>query len=121
MDRGQIAQVRRFNRVVTSHVGALENSYLQRGRPLSEARLLHEVGPNGIDVRALRERLKLNSGYLSRLLRSLERQGLVQPSYDEESMRRSYLLGTGGVAPSRVEAEVEASRQFAKILLKAPS
>jgi DNA-binding MarR family transcriptional regulator len=32
----------------------------------------------GIDVRTLRERLKLDSGYLSRLLRSLEAQVLVQ-------------------------------------------
>ena len=73
-----IEQVRRFNRAVTLHVGALENSYLQRGRPLSEARLLHEVGRDGIDVRTLRERLKLDSGYVSRLLRSLEAQGLVR-------------------------------------------
>ena len=72
MDGHQIEQVRRFNRVVTQHVGALEDSYLRRGRPLGQARLLHEIGSDGIDVRALRERLKLDSGYLSRLLRSLE-------------------------------------------------
>jgi DNA-binding MarR family transcriptional regulator/GNAT superfamily N-acetyltransferase len=78
MSRQQIEQVRRFNRVVTQHVGALEDSYLQRGRPLGEARLLHEVGRDGIDVRVLRERLKLDSGYVSRLLRSLEAQGLVK-------------------------------------------
>src|SRR5687768_6705959 len=78
MDEHQIRQVRRFNRVVTQHVGALEESYLRRGRPLGEARLLHEVGPHGIDVRILREKLKLDSGYVSRLLRSLEAQGLVE-------------------------------------------
>jgi DNA-binding MarR family transcriptional regulator len=78
MHKHLVAQVRRFNRAVTLHVGALESSYLQRGRPLSEARLLHEVGRDGIDVRTLRERLKLDSGYVSRLLRSLEAQGLVQ-------------------------------------------
>ena len=79
MSERQIEQVRRFNRIVTQHVGALEDSYLQRGRPLGQARLLHEVGCDGIDVRVLRERLKLDSGYVSRLLRSsLEAQGLVQ-------------------------------------------
>jgi DNA-binding MarR family transcriptional regulator/N-acetylglutamate synthase-like GNAT family acetyltransferase len=78
MDEREIQQVRRFNRIVTQHVGALESSYLKRGRPLGEARLLYEVGPDGIDVRVLRERLKLDSGYVSRLLRSLEAQGLVQ-------------------------------------------
>jgi hypothetical protein len=62
MYRDQIEHIRRFNRVVTQHVGALEDSYLQRGRPLGQARLLHEVGSDGIDVRTLRERLKLDSG-----------------------------------------------------------
>ncbi len=77
MNKRQIEQVRRFNRIVTQHVGALEESYLQRGRPLGEARLLHEIGPDGVEVRVLRERLKLDSGYVSRLLRSLQAQGLV--------------------------------------------
>lgn len=75
----QIAQVRSFNRAVTLRVGALDSSYLARGRPLSEARLVFEVGAaNGMDVRAIRDRLGLDSGYLSRLLRSLERQGVLE-------------------------------------------
>jgi DNA-binding MarR family transcriptional regulator/GNAT superfamily N-acetyltransferase len=78
MNEAQKQQVRRFNRIVTQHVGALESSYLKRGRPLGQARLLYEIGPEGIDVRVLRERLKLDSGYVSRLLRSLEAQGLIQ-------------------------------------------
>lgn len=77
MGTDQIQRVRRFNRAVTQRIGALEDSYLRRGRPLGEARLMFEVGVNGADVRALRERLGLNSGYLSRLLRSLEAQSLI--------------------------------------------
>ena len=77
MNKGQVEQVRRFNRIVTQQVGALQDSYLQRVRPLRQARLLHEIGSDGIDMRLLRERLKLDSGYLSRLLRSLEAQGLA--------------------------------------------
>ena len=78
MSRSQVEQDRRFHRAVTQPVGALEDRYLQRGRPLGQARLLHEVDPEGVDIRALRERLKLDSGYVSRLLRSLEAQGLVR-------------------------------------------
>jgi DNA-binding MarR family transcriptional regulator/GNAT superfamily N-acetyltransferase len=78
MDGRQIQQVRRFNRVVTQRVGALEESYLRRGRPLGEARLIFETGVDGADLRALRDKLALDSGYLSRLLRSLETQGLVK-------------------------------------------
>jgi DNA-binding MarR family transcriptional regulator/GNAT superfamily N-acetyltransferase len=77
MDAAQIQQVRRFNRLVTQRVGALEESYLRRGRPLGEARLIFEIGLDGADIRSLRDRLGLDSGYLSRLLRSLETQGLA--------------------------------------------
>src|SRR5689334_8160660 len=78
MDERQIQQVRRFNRTVTQYAGALDESYLRRSRPLGEARVLHEVGPSGTDVLFLREKLNLDSGYLSRMLRSLEAQGLIQ-------------------------------------------
>ena len=79
MDTQDIDQVRRFNRLVTQRVGALQDSYLSRGRPLGEARLLFEIGEaDGCDLAALRERLGLDSGYASRLLRSLEGQGLVE-------------------------------------------
>jgi DNA-binding MarR family transcriptional regulator/GNAT superfamily N-acetyltransferase len=99
MQQRQIEQVRRFNRIVTLHAGALENSYLQRGRPLSEARLLHEIGPDGIELRSLRERLKLDSGYVSRLLRSLERQKLVRTAAHEGDGRvRRVVLTPKGVA-----------------------
>src|SRR5262249_38110558 len=71
-----IQRVRRFNRTVTERVGALRDHFLDRPRPLAESRFLWEVG-SGADVRELRARLDLDSGYVSRLLRSLERQGLV--------------------------------------------
>jgi len=88
MDVLQIQQVRRFNRLVTQRTGALENSYLRRGRPLGEARLLFEIGTDGADVRTLRERLGLNSGYVSRLLRSLEAQGLIVVRAQADDARR---------------------------------
>lgn len=77
MDVAQVAAVRRFNRLVTQRVGALDDHYLSRDRSLGEARLLWEIGPQGRDVRSLRSALDLDAGYVSRLLRSLERAGLV--------------------------------------------
>src|SRR2546430_16376498 len=74
---GMVDRVRRFNRVVTERIGALDETYLGRGRPLGETRLLWEVGPDGADLRDLRRRLGIDAGYASRLLRSLEAQGLV--------------------------------------------
>src|SRR3954470_8141873 len=95
-DRGSVETVRRFNRVVTQRVGALTGSYLSRGRPLAEFRLLWEIGDQGRDLRALRSRLGLDSGYLSRLLRSLEAAGLVAvvPGEDRR-VRRAQLSERG--------------------------
>ena len=73
----QLQIVRSFNRAVTQRVGALSDHYLSRDRSLGEARLLWEIGEGGCELRGLRTRLGLDSGYLSRLLRSLETDGLV--------------------------------------------
>jgi DNA-binding MarR family transcriptional regulator/GNAT superfamily N-acetyltransferase len=94
MKSRQVEQVRSFNRAVTKRVGALEDSYLARGRPLGEARLIFEVGPDGIDLRMLRERLGLDSGYLSRLLRSLEAQGIVDVLRKPEDARARQVVLT---------------------------
>jgi DNA-binding MarR family transcriptional regulator/GNAT superfamily N-acetyltransferase len=86
MDTGMVAEVRRFNRTVTQRVGALNDHYLGGDRPLGEARLLWEIG-DGRDLRSLRSALGLDSGYLSRLLRSLEADGLVTVRADAADRR----------------------------------
>src|SRR5919205_4206806 len=97
MADGRVEQVRRFNRVVTESVGALNDRFLGRSRPLGEARLLWEIGLGGCEVRLLRSRLGIDSGYLSRLLRSLEAAGLVEvsPSPTDARIRVARLTRPG--------------------------
>jgi DNA-binding MarR family transcriptional regulator len=92
-----VEQVRSFNRLVTQSVGALQDHYLSRRLPLGEARVLWEIGADGCDVRTLRARLDLDSGYLSRLLRSLEAAGLVRvrPSAGDRRVRTASLTAAG--------------------------
>ncbi len=92
-----VDQVRRFNRTVTQRIGALSDAFLSRDRPLGQARVLWEIGPDGSDVRLLRSRLDLDSGYLSRLLRSLESDGLVvvKQSGADGRVRTAHLTGPG--------------------------
>src|ERR1700754_490856 len=91
-----VDQVRRFNRTVTQRVGALDDSYLARDRPLGECRLLWEIG-DGCDVRHLRARLDIDSGYLSRLLGRLQNAGLVEvePGAADRRVRTARLTGAG--------------------------
>ena len=98
-----VAQVRRFNRLVTQRVGALSDRFHARDRPLGEARVLWEIGETGCDVRALRARLDLDSGYLSRVLRSLEAAGLVTVAPNPADKRvRTAQLTAAGVAERRL-------------------
>lgn len=97
MDVESIAQVRRFNRTVGERIGVLHDHFLGTGRPVGEARLLWEIGQEGRDVRRLRDRLGLDSGYVSRLLRSLERDGLVtvEPQAHDRRVRTARLTAAG--------------------------
>ena len=97
MDAALVDQVRRFNRAVTQRVGALDDHFLARDRPLAEARVLWEIGEEGCEVRALRSRLGLDSGHASRLLRSLEAAGLVEllPGMTDRRARTARLTPAG--------------------------
>lgn len=77
MEMPLVEQVRSFNRTMTERIGVLNDHFLGRNHPLGEARLLWEIGEQGAEVRELRRRLGLDSAYVSRLLRSLEGQGLI--------------------------------------------
>jgi DNA-binding MarR family transcriptional regulator/N-acetylglutamate synthase-like GNAT family acetyltransferase len=92
----EIAQVRSFNRLVTQQIGALNDRYLGR-RPLGEARVLFEIGSDGATPRDVRARLGLDSGYLSRMIGSLQRSGLVEdrPNPADRRTKRLSLTRAG--------------------------
>src|SRR3954453_22087744 len=97
MGDAHIAQVRRFNRIAGERIGALHGNFLGLRRPIGEARLLWEVGLDGADIRDLRARLGLDSGYASRLLRALEDDGLVTVAtgIEDARVRRVVLTARG--------------------------
>jgi DNA-binding MarR family transcriptional regulator len=112
-----VETVRRFNRSYTQRIGALEESFLGTGRPLGASRLLFEVGPDGAAVRELRERLDLDSGYLTRLLSRLSDDGLVEVLPDPADRRRRIvrLTAVGRTAYRELD---ERSEQKARTLLE---
>ncbi len=97
MDTPLVEQARSFNRTMTQRVGVLTDHFLGRNHPLGEARLLWEIGAEGASIRELRRRLSLDSAYVSRLLRSLEQQGLlvVRTSEHDGTVRLVQLTEAG--------------------------
>ena len=113
MDALAVQQVRSFNRTVVERIGALDDQFLGRARPIGEARTLWEIGPDGIEVRTLRARLALDSGYLSRVLRSLEQQGLitVATSSADRRVRRAHLTAAGLAERAELDRRSDAVAQ----------
>jgi DNA-binding MarR family transcriptional regulator len=82
---------------VTQRVGALNDKFLARDRPLAQSRLLWEIGTEGCEVRSLRSRLGLDSGHATRLVQALEAAGLVTvaPSELDRRIRIARLTAAG--------------------------
>jgi len=117
MEMPLVEQIRSFNRTVTERIGVLNDHFLGRNHPLGEARLLWEIGEQGAEVRELRNRLGLDSAYVSRLLRSLEGQGLiiVETSVNDGRVRIVQLTKAGLRERAELDHRADA---FAQSLLE---
>jgi len=105
MSAAELQLVRAFNRTVAERIGALSDDFLGRDRPMGESRVLWEVGPRGADVRELRARLGLDSGYMSRVLRALEREGLIEVETSPNDGRVRHVKLTPAGRTERAELE----------------
>jgi DNA-binding MarR family transcriptional regulator/GNAT superfamily N-acetyltransferase len=117
MEMPLVEQVRSFNRTITERIGVLHDHFLGRNHPLGEARLLWEIGAEGAEVRELRRRLGLDSAYVSRLLRSLEGQGLIVVGTSSTDGRVRQVQLTGAGLRERAELDHRADA-FARSLLE---
>lgn len=86
------AAIRRFNRFYTREIGVLDGNLLQSGFSLAEARILYELGQTPeIAATEIGEKLNLDRGYLSRILRAFQRKRLITRKTDATDKRRSLL------------------------------
>jgi len=108
--------LRRFNRSYTQRIGVLEDSFLGLGLPLASARLVFEIGTQPTTIQALRARLGLDSGYISRLVRGLEQRGYVAVQPDASDRRRRVLTLTDDGMKLLAEIE-ERSEALARAIL----
>jgi DNA-binding MarR family transcriptional regulator/GNAT superfamily N-acetyltransferase len=99
----QVALIREFNRFYTVRLGLLNKRHLDGEFSLTEARILYEVGAHPhITATTLRAALLLDAGYISRLLASLAKHGLIRQAISAQDGRGRLLtlsrLGANKVA-----------------------
>ncbi|WP_347310633.1 bifunctional helix-turn-helix transcriptional regulator/GNAT family N-acetyltransferase [Defluviimonas sp. SAOS-178_SWC] len=107
----EIDEIRAFNRFYTRELGFLSRSYLGSGLGVGEVRVLYEVAHAApATARELAERLALDEGYLSRVLKGFERRGWIARHADtgDARRRRITLTAAGGAAMAPLEARSRA-------------
>ncbi len=133
--------MRRFNRTVTEQVGVLEETYLGRGRPLGETRLLRSLEAEGMvvveadsrDRRVRRARLteaglaerseldRLSDGMVISMLESLDqarRDLLVKAMGDVERLLRATMITIEVADPASADARWCLQRYFAELSVR---
>lgn len=90
--QSQTLNVRKFNRFHTKLVGALDEGLLRSDFSLVQVRLMYELNHNdNLAAADLMEILKLDRGYLSRLIASLEEKSLIEKKPDPKNGKRLVL------------------------------
>ena len=88
----QACDIRRFNRFYTAQIGDLSEGLHDRPFSLTEARVIYEMAQHETTTAAeLATGLRLNAGYLSRILAALRKRGLIDRRPSPHDGRRNSL------------------------------
>src|SRR5262245_32477186 len=91
----RVASVRRFNRLYTQRIGALDEGLLKSPFSLAEMRVLYEVAHrSGATATELARDLALDPEYLSHILGNLAQRKLVHHTPSKTNKRRTLLALT---------------------------
>ncbi len=116
-----VAAIRRFNRFYTNLIGLLDQHILNSAFSLSEARVLYEIGhyPN-CTAKYLIEELRIDPGYLSRIIKRFETQGLTYRVQSNEDGRLYYLYLTELGQNTLAQIDQLSTRQIADLVERLP-
>ena len=118
-----VAAVRGFNRFYTSQIGILDRGYLHSPFSLAEARVLYELAnrdekPTATD---LSRDLRIDAGYLSRMLRGFGKRGLVKQETSPNDGRRSHLSLTAKGRKSFAQLDRRSNNEVRALVHQLPA
>lgn len=90
-----ISQIRSFNRFYTNIIGLLDQHFLDSPFSLTEGRVLYEIcNTDGCTAKKIRENIVIDEGYLSRILDSFSKRGLIKKSPSSKDGRLRIIVPT---------------------------
>lgn len=117
-----IDQIRGFNRFYTQQIGLLNEGLLGSGYTLTEARVLFELAARGgakgegVSPSTLVEELDIDPGYLSRMIKRFDAQGLLVKERSETDGRRIAVSLSGEGAAIAGELDQASQRDIGAML-----
>jgi DNA-binding MarR family transcriptional regulator/predicted N-acetyltransferase YhbS len=106
MPDATITAVRAFNRFYTGRMGLLRTAYLDSPYSLTEARVLFEIAQTqGGTATQIGGALSLDAGYLSRMMKRFEREGLLRrvPAQTDRRLFELHLTDAGHAVLASLE------------------
>jgi DNA-binding MarR family transcriptional regulator/N-acetylglutamate synthase-like GNAT family acetyltransferase len=117
----RVAALRRFNRFYTQKIGVLDEALMESPFSLTEARILYEIAFGQRPSAAqLGKQLGLDRGYLSRILRSFERRGLICRTTSSADRRIALLEMTEPGRAAFAELDARSQNEAGKLLAGLP-
>ena len=119
--REAIGQVRRFNRFYTGQIGVVSEHLLKSDYSLAEARVLYELAHRDRPTaRDIAQGLRLDRGYLSRILRRLQKDGLLERVRSREDARAALLSLTAKGRRTMATLEARSDDEVSGLLRRVP-
>ena len=113
----RVEAIRRFNRFYTQRIGVLDEGLLHSPFSLTEARVLYELAhrdrPAAVD---LCRDLGLDAGYSSRILRRLEKLGLVRRVPAADDRRRNILALTERGRATFADLDARSAEEISRLI-----
>ena len=90
-----VARIRSFNRFYTNIIGLLEQHFLDSPFSLTEGRVLYEIcNTEECSAKKIRANIVIDEGYLSRILDSFVKRGLIEKTPSPTDRRLQIILPT---------------------------
>ncbi|PKM50987.1 MAG: MarR family transcriptional regulator [Firmicutes bacterium HGW-Firmicutes-7] len=117
LDTSLIHKIRKFNRFYTNILGLLDRHLLDSEFSLAEVRVLYDIGHmENCTAKELIEKLRIDSGYLSRIIKRFRKDNLIYRVQSSDDGRLYYLHLTDKGEDILIKLDALSNNQICKVV-----